>query len=170
MNGRRTGLADPERLICLARVVVPTSTIELIPIEEPGLDNEGKMEFEPDCVGDNAVPGDPGWLRVTSQQSRHHNTPKETSPLAAESSFFPHPGPLTSSRAFQDALTRLLCSLPPQTRQGACHLVAEGPGTMPRSMGETDTWQPGQTVTEPNRGAAGMREPAPAGDGIELID
>ena len=42
--------------------------------------------------------------------------------------------------------------LPPQLRQAECHLVPEGPGTTPHSIGETGFTQPGQEIDPPNLG------------------
>ena len=83
--------------------------------------------------------------RVKLTQHSRHQTPPSGSVLAALSNFFPQPGspaprrPLRPRRFF-----------PPQLRQAECHLVPEGPGTTPHSMGETAFRQPGQEVDPPN--------------------
>lgn len=170
----RSGLVapDPLRDICLARVVVPRPTAApLMPSAEFGREVEeddgkippvGKLGDE---TGEGELSAAPN--RVWSQQSRHHITPSDRSPFAAESNFFPHPGLLgaLSSRPVHTPLARLLAAVlfPPHTRQAACHFVAPGPGTIPLSIGDTVIRQPGHEVAEPNRGTVVDPEiPAPA--------
>ena len=85
--------------------------------------------------------------RLKPTQHSRHQTPPSGSLLAALSSFFPHPGSLGSRRP-----VRPRRFLPPQLRQAECHLVPEGPGTTPHSIGETAFIQPGQDVDPPNLG------------------
>ena len=59
-----------------------------------------------------------------------HQTPPSWSVFAALSSFFPHP-------ARPSSFLRPRASLPPQTRHVACQREPWGPGTTPRSIGDT---------------------------------
>ena len=79
-----------------------------------------------------------------TKHSRHH-TPPSLSVLAALSSLWPHP-------CRPSSLRRPLASLPPQTRHAACQREPCGPGTTPRSMGDTALWQPGHAEELPKRG------------------
>ena len=75
-----------------------------------------------------------------------HQTPPSPSILAALSSRFPHPGTFGSRRVVIEV------PFPPQTRHTACHRLPCGPGTTPRSIGETEIRQPGQVELLPKRG------------------
>lgn len=79
-----------------------------------------------------------------TKHSLHHTRPSQ-SVFAALSSFLPHPG-LPSS------FLRPFASLPPQSKQLACHRVPCGPGTTPRSIGDTETLHPGHETPPPNLG------------------
>lgn len=79
-----------------------------------------------------------------------HQTPPSPSTLAALSSFLPQPGSSFLSRP--RTLDAALVFLPPQIKHDACHLVPCGPGTTPRSIGETAFRQPGHVLCPPKRG------------------
>jgi len=79
-----------------------------------------------------------------SKHSLHHTRPS-MSVLAALSSFLPQPG-LPSSFLLPFA------SLPPHRRQFPCQRVPCGPGTTPRSIGDTEMLHPGHDTPPPNLG------------------
>lgn len=91
-----------------------------------------------------------GVICGPTEHSRHH-TPPSPSPFAALSNFLPQPGvPFFLSSFKPQCLTGSF--FPPQTRQDACHREPWGPGTTPRSIGETDLWHPGHELDVPKRG------------------
>lgn len=90
-----------------------------------------------------------------TKHSRHH-TPPSLSVFAALSSFFPHPG-LPSS------FLRPFASRPPHIRHVACQREPCGPGTTPRSIGETALWQPGHADEVPKRGCGKLKDACEAG-------
>jgi hypothetical protein len=153
----------PKPVCCRAIVVAPVNCCATCPL--PGMELLRVDQKEPPPVvfvtRGRRVPE--LGLRIDdgrrSKHSRHH-TPPSPSPFAAESSFFPHPGLPSSAR-------RLLrfASCPPQTKQEPCQRDPCGPGTTPRSIGDTDLWQPGQVFDPPKRGKAVVFAPAVSGLG-----
>jgi hypothetical protein len=85
-----------------------------------------------------------------------HQIPPSPSLLAALSNLLPQPGSPFCLSSLPSNLAGVITFLPPQTRQGACQRVPWGPGTTPRSIGETAFWHPGHADCPPNRGIAAL--------------